>query len=71
MIYFDTDVLVTTYGIEEFNRAKELAIKVGFNNINDCLHIAIAEKHCRELYTFNKEDFTRLQKHTSLPIHIL
>ena len=36
----------------EFKRAQYLASKIGFQNINDCLHLAIAESHCKELYTF-------------------
>lgn len=59
------------YTKKEFERAKFLASKVGFNNINDCLHTVIAESHCKELYTFNKKDFEKIKNHTTLKINIL
>jgi predicted nucleic acid-binding protein len=55
---------------EHYKRAFELASKIGFQNINDCLHVAIAELYCKELYTFNKNDFERLKPLTSLSIQI-
>lgn len=58
------------YTLNEFKRAKELALKIGFQNINDCLHTAIAESHCKELYTFNKNDFEQIGNHTKLKIFI-
>lgn len=63
--------LTTTYEVSHFKRAIELARKIGFQNINDCLHTAIAEEYCEELYTYNKADFKRIQKHTKLKITIL
>jgi predicted nucleic acid-binding protein len=59
------------YTFEEYLRACELCQKVGFQNINDCLHTAIAETHCQELYTFNQSDFKLIKNHTSLKINIL
>ena len=59
------------YGADEFLRGKELAREIGFQNISDCLHTAIAETHCQELYTFNKSDFKHIQQHTKLKITIL
>jgi predicted nucleic acid-binding protein len=58
------------FSLVQFQRAKELASKIGFQNINDCLHVAIAELYCKELYTFNKNDFERLKPLTSLSIQI-
>lgn len=58
------------YGTAHFKRAILLARKIGFQHINDCLHTAIAEEYCNELYTFNKADFKRIQKHTELKITI-
>ncbi len=55
----------------DFKRAQYLASKIGFQNINDCLHLAIAEQYCKELYTFNKNDFEKLKNHTNLKINIL
>lgn len=63
--------LAVQYEAFHFERAIELAQKVGFQNINDCLHTAIAESYCTELYTFNSSDFKRIQDHTNLIIHIL
>ena len=59
------------YTKKEFERAKFLASKVGFNSINDCLHTTIAESHCKELYTFNKKDFEKIKNYTTLKINIL
>lgn len=59
------------YSFEEFKRATELCQKVGFQNINDCIHTAIAETNCKELYTFNQADFKLIKNHTSLKINIL
>lgn len=59
------------YTKKEFDRAKFLASKIGFKNINDCLHVAIAESHCKELYTFNKNDFEKIRNHTDLIINVL
>src|SRR5690606_27632069 len=39
-----------TYGSVEFTRALELAQQVGFKDFNDCIHTAIAEQHCSDLY---------------------
>ena len=36
-----------------FQRAIELANHIGFSNINDCIHTAVAESYCQELITFN------------------
>ncbi len=58
------------YTLDHFHRAKELASKIGFQNINDCLHVAIAESYCKELYTFNKNDFEKIKPLTSLDIRI-
>jgi predicted nucleic acid-binding protein len=59
------------YEVSHFQRATELAKKVGFQNINDCLHAAIAEASCVELVTFNSADFKKIQKYTNLKITLL
>lgn len=59
------------YGLIEFTRAVELAKIIGYRDFNDCLHTAIAEQHCKNLYTCNIKDFKRIQPHTSLQIHFL
>jgi len=59
------------YGSRECMRALELAEIIGYKNFNDCLHTAIAEQHCTNLYTCNSKDFKRIQPHTSLNIHFL
>ena len=63
--------IALAYEILHFKRALELARKIGFQNINDCLHTAIAEEHCDELCTYNEADFKRIQTHTRLKITIL
>ncbi|OJV19310.1 MAG: hypothetical protein BGO21_08620 [Dyadobacter sp. 50-39] len=75
----DIDAMLTSflsyepasYGIAEMKRGIELAKRIGFQSINDCIHLAIAETHCTELVTYNKSDFKRLQKHTRLKIKVL
>ncbi|MFI5139916.1 MAG: type II toxin-antitoxin system VapC family toxin [Sphingobacteriales bacterium] len=59
------------YGLIEFTRAVEIAKVIGFKDFNDCLHTAIAEQHCSDLYTCNYRDFKRIQPLTSLNIHFL
>lgn len=58
------------YSKATFIRAIELADQIGFSDFNDCLHVAIAEEHCTELYTYNSRDFGRIQPLTPLTIHI-
>lgn len=59
------------YSYTEFNRAIELAKKIGFKDFNDCLHIAIAEQHCTDLYTCNYKDFKKIANFTAVNIHYL
>jgi predicted nucleic acid-binding protein len=59
------------YGENEFNRAIKVAEIIGFKNFNDCLHTAIAEKYCSDIYTCNHRDFKRIEPYTSLNIHYL
>jgi predicted nucleic acid-binding protein len=47
------------YGLIEFTRAIEIAKIIGFKDFNDCLHTAIAEQHCTDLYTCNYRDFKK------------
>ncbi len=60
-----------SYQTGEYYRAVNLAERVGFQHFNDCLHTAIAERHCDELITFNKADFSKIQLHTNLKITLL
>jgi|SRR5690606_5356994 len=60
-----------TYGPVEFARALELTEIIGFKDFNDCIHTAIAEQYCENLYTRNYKDFRRIQPHTALKIHFL
>ncbi len=59
------------YDLDLFKRACALAESVGYQNINDCLHTAIAEVHCDEFLTFNRSDFKCIQNFTDLIITIL
>ena len=60
-----------TYHKATFVRAIELTNQIGFSDFNDCIHTAIAEENCTELYTYNSRDFGKIQPFTSLTIHIL
>jgi predicted nucleic acid-binding protein len=59
------------YEAVEVRRAISLCKQVGFQNINDCLHMAIAEKHCKQICTFNKADFARMASFSDLKVSIL
>ena len=63
---------VKTVDISNITRALDLAQRIGYKNINDCIHTALAESlHCDRFYTYNKSDFKRIRKHTDLQIIIL
>ena len=55
-----------SYGTEILQRAFDMAKDVGFKNINDCVHTAIAESHCTELITYNKRDFSKIKEYTKI-----
>lgn len=59
-----------SYTKPHFLRALEIANFAGTKNINDCIHTALAETYCSELYTFNKNDFSKIQQYTDLKITI-
>lgn len=60
-----------TYDIETLQRAYDLANRIGFRNINDCIHTAIAESHCTELITYNKRDFSKIKEFATVRVTIL
>lgn len=57
--------------LEQMQRAAEIAYKIGFSHMSDCVHTAVAEEYCTELYTYNRSDFQLIQHHTKLKIAIL
>ena len=59
------------YDIEILRRAFGIARHVGFRNINDCIHTAIAESHCTELITYNRRDFIRIEEFATVSVTIL
>ena len=59
------------YDIEILRRSVDIARQVGFRKINDCIHTAIAESHCSELITYNKSDFRKIEKFTTIRVTIL
>ena len=63
-VNFEIDRLIL---IESFELAEKLNY---FQNINDCIHIKFAERHCRKLITFDN-DFEKFRAHTNLEIEIL
>lgn len=68
---FLEQVIVLPATLIDFQRAEILAQTIGFQNINDCLHTAIAEQNCIELVTFNQSDFRKIQPMSTLTITIL
>ena len=59
------------YEAPEMQRAISLCKNLGFQHINDCLHTAIAERHCSELYTFNKSDFKKIARLSKVNVVVL
>ncbi len=59
------------YDIEILRRAFGIARHVGFRNINDCIHTAIAESHCTELITYNRRDFIKIKEFAQVRVTIL
>ena len=59
------------YDIEILRRAFGIARHVGFRNINDCIHTAIAEVHCTELITYNRQDFIKIKEFAQVSVTIL
>ena len=60
--WIDSTLVVDAYEVcEEINFCK---------NINDIIHLKIAERHCAKLVTFDT-DFNKLQKYTNIEIEIL
>ena len=59
------------YGTENLRRAVDIAGIVGFRNINDCIHTAIAETHCTELVTYNGGDFNKIRNNARVAITVL
>jgi predicted nucleic acid-binding protein len=52
-------------------QAYELCQKIDFcKNINDVIHLKIAEEHCDRLVTFDS-DFKKLQRYTDIKIEVL
>lgn len=76
LIKYELDYLlslnITNIHKEHLSRALQLAESIGFKHINDCIHAAVAESlNCDVFYTYNKSDFRRIQKISSLDIIIL
>ena len=44
---------------------------IGYKNIYDCLHVAMAEKYCNEIITYNKKDFKNIMDLSDTRITIL
>ena len=59
------------YDIKTLRRSVDIAKQVGFRNINDCIHTAIAETHCTELITYNKRDFKKIREFAKVRVTIL
>ena len=59
------------YDIGILRRSVDIAKHVGFRNINDCIHTAIAESHCTELITYNKSDFKKIREFAKVRVTIL
>lgn len=59
------------YDTTVLQRAYEMARRIGFRHINDCIHTAIAEQHCSELITYNRRDFSRIREFAKISMTIL
>ena len=56
--------------LDHMQRAAQIAYKVSFNHMSDCVHTAVAEEFCNGLYTYNRSDFQLIEHHTKLNITI-
>ena len=59
------------YDAAVLQRAFDMAKRIGFRNINDCIHTAIAEQHCSELITYNRRDFRRIEEIARIRVTIM
>ena len=60
-----------SYDVDTVIHGYNLCQKVNFcKNINDVIHLKVAEAYCQRLVTFDT-DFKKLQKYTKLEIKIL
>ncbi len=59
------------YDTTVLQRAYDMAKRIGFRNINDCIHTAIAEQYCSELITYNRRDFSRIRELAKISMTIL
>lgn len=57
--------------LSHLQRAAQIAYKVSFSHMSDCVHTAVAEEFCQGLCTYNGSDFSLIQHHTKLKISIL
>ena len=57
--------------VDHIKRAAQIAYKVSFHHMSDCLHTAVAEEFCTELFTYNRSDFQLIEHHTKLKITVL
>ena len=76
LIKYELDYLlslnITNIHKQHLSRALQLSEAIGFKHINDCIHAAVAESlNCDVFYTYNRSDFRRIQKISSLDIIIL
>jgi predicted nucleic acid-binding protein len=59
------------YDKQILQKAVELCCKLDYcKNINDVIHVEIAQRHCNKLFTFDT-DFKKLKMFTNLEIKIL
>lgn len=59
------------YDMQILQRAFDIARRVGFRNINDCIHTAVAESYCTELITYNGRDFRKIKEFSEISVTIL
>ena len=57
--------------LEDFIKAVKLGLELdNLRNINDLVHLKVAERYCSKLITFDR-DFKKMQGHTHIEIEIL
>lgn len=57
--------------LEDFIKAVQLGLELdNLRNINDLVHLKVAERYCSKLITFDR-DFKKMQGHTHIEIEIL
>ncbi len=70
-IHFFSKFIKSEISSKEIIQAYDICKEIGFcKNINDIIHLVVAQKYCNKIVTFDN-DFKKLQDKSSIKIEIL